>query len=117
MGRMRIIFTVTLVALFLRVSAQELDHTQYYLNLPGLNASYAYHLPITPRVNMSFGTQVGYSSQRIDFTGYVVRDQVNDTFYQQIMQAGQGNAGSFRMDFGYVLYSSKFYLGLSSNGL
>jgi type IX secretion system PorP/SprF family membrane protein len=82
-----------------------------------INANYAYHLPITSKLNMSFGSRIGYSSQRIDFTGYVVRDQVNDAFYQQIMASSQGNSGSFLMDFGYVLYSSKFYAGLSSNGL
>jgi len=82
-----------------------------------INANYAYHLPITPRVNMAFGTRVAYNSQRIDFSGFVVRDQVNDAFYNQIMSANQGNSGAFLMDFGYVLYSSKFFLGISSNGL
>lgn len=82
-----------------------------------LNANYAYHLPVSPTVNMAFGTRVAYNSQRIDFTGYVVRDQVNDAFYNQIMSSNQGNTGSFLMDFGYVLYSSKFFLGISSNGL
>lgn len=205
----RIIFTVTLLAVFSFASAQELDHTQYYLNLPGINAgftgiedymdtrfsfrqgwndfavknnytfvsaygalnnsarnaltnntlrlsnpeafrqlqderrllrkhgiggmitsrdlgpyaattlnlNYAYHLPISSKLRMSFGSRVAYNSQRIDFTGYVVRDAVNDTFYQQIMSSKQGNAGSVLLDFGYVLYSSKFYLGVSSNGL
>ncbi len=209
MRTIRTIFTVALISIAYSASAQELDHTQYYLNLPGINAgftgiedymdtrfsfrqgwndfavknnytfvsaygalnnvsrnaltnntlrlsnpeafrqlqddrkllrkhgvggmitsralgpyeattlnlNYAYHLPITPRLNMSFGSRVAYNSQRIDFTGYTVRDAVNDTFYQQIMSSNQGNAGSFLLDFGYVLYSSNFYLGLSSNGL
>lgn len=82
-----------------------------------LNANYAYHLPITPDLTMAFGSRIGYNSQRIDFAGYVVRDQVNDTFYQSIMQSSQGNSGSFHLDFGGVVYSSRFYVGLSSNGL
>lgn len=82
-----------------------------------INANYAYHLPISRTVNMSFGSRVAYHSQRIDFNGFVVRDQVNDLFYQQIMAASQGNSGSFLMDFGYTVYSSKFFLGISSNGL
>jgi len=209
MKAVRLLFTILLIGIAASVSAQELDHTQYYLNLPGINAgftgiedymdtrfsfrqgwndfavknnytfvsaygalnnfarnalsnntlrlsnpeafkqvqnerrllrkhgvggmitsrslgpyeattinaNYAYHLPITPTLNMSFGSRVAFNSQRIDFTTYVVRDPVNDAFYQQIMQSNQGNAGSFQLDFGYVLYSSKFYLGLSSNGL
>jgi type IX secretion system PorP/SprF family membrane protein len=82
-----------------------------------VNANYAYHMPITLKLNMSFGTRVAYNSQRIDFTGYVVRDPVNDALYQQIMSSSQGNSGGFLMDFGYVLYSSKFYVGVSSNAL
>lgn len=209
MRALRFIFTVVLIGSFARVSAQDIDHTQYYLNLPGinpgftgiedymdtrfsfrqgwndfavknnytfvsaygalnnsvrnalknntlrlsnpeafqqlqedkklgrkhgvggmitsrtlgpyeavtLNLNYAYHLPISRTLSMSFGSRVAYSSQRIDFRGFLVRDQVNDQFYQQIMASNQGNSGSVLLDFGYTLYSSNFYLGLSSNAL
>ncbi len=82
-----------------------------------INTNYAYHLPISPGLNMAFGTRIGFNSQRIDLTNYTLRDQVNDDFYNSILASGQGNSGNFMMDFGYVLYSSKFYAGISSNGL
>jgi len=82
-----------------------------------LNANYAYHLPISNRLNVSLGTRVAYGSQRIDFNGYTVRDQVNDLFYQQLMQSNPGNQNSLSIDFGTVIYSDRSYLALSSTNL
>lgn len=79
-----------------------------------INLNYAYHLPVSRDLMMSFGTKIGYASQRIAFQGLTVRDDVNDAFYQQIMRSNEGNSGNYIMDFGYVLYSSKFILGISS---
>ncbi|MEJ0032732.1 MAG: TonB-dependent receptor [Bacteroidota bacterium] len=38
------------------------------------SANYAYHLPIGRTLSLGFGTKVGIQNQRIDFTGYTVRD-------------------------------------------
>lgn len=81
------------------------------------NYQYAFHLPLSSRVNLSMGTRVGYTNQRIDFTGFTVRDEINDVFFQQLVNANNGNQGSYTADFGLLLYSKKFYLGLSSNSL
>ena len=76
-----------------------------------------YHLPISKELTVSLGTKVGYGTQRIDFNGYTVRDEVNDLFYQQLKLSGPGNQNSFSLDFGSVIYSSRFYVGFSSTNL
>ncbi|HZY81984.1 MAG TPA: PorP/SprF family type IX secretion system membrane protein [Cyclobacteriaceae bacterium] len=78
------------------------------------NANYSYHIPLTSRLYLSFGTRVGYNSQRINFANYTVRDPIKDEFYQQLMASQQGNIGTAVIDFGTTLYSDRFYLGLSS---
>ncbi len=82
-----------------------------------INANYAYHLPITKSFNLSLGTKVGYANQRIDFSGLTVRDDINDLFYNQLMQSQQGRQSSFLMDFGSVVYSKYFFVGLSAQNL
>jgi type IX secretion system PorP/SprF family membrane protein len=81
------------------------------------SANFAYHLPISNKFNVSFGTKAGFMNQRIDFSGLEVRDDVNDLFYQSLDDANQGTQNTVTVDFGALLYSKKFYLGLSSNNL
>jgi type IX secretion system PorP/SprF family membrane protein len=81
----------------------------------GANMNYAYHLPISGKLNISLGTRLGYTNQRLDFSGLVVRDDVNDLFYRSLVESGQGNQNIFLVDFGTVLYSKKFFLGLSTS--
>jgi len=81
----------------------------------GANLNYAYHLPISGKLNISLGTRLGYTNQQLDFTGLVVRDDVNDLFYRSLIESGQGNQNTFLVDFGTVLYSKKFFLGLSTS--
>jgi type IX secretion system PorP/SprF family membrane protein len=79
--------------------------------------NYAYHLPLSNSLNLSLGAKFGYSNQRIDFSGLTVRDDVNDLFYQSLIQSAQGTQNTLMADFGTVLYSKQFFLGLSSSGL
>ena len=83
----------------------------------GAFLNYSYHLPLAPNISISFGTRIGYTNQRIDFTGLQVRDDVNDSFYQSLLTAGQGSQNTVLVDFGTVIYSKKFFLGLSSDNL
>ena len=82
-----------------------------------VSVNYAYHLPISKEFTVSLGTKIGYGSQRIDFNGYTVRDEINDLFYQQLKVSSPGNQNSFSLDFGSVIYSSRFYVGFSSTNL
>ncbi|MBX2966256.1 MAG: PorP/SprF family type IX secretion system membrane protein [Cyclobacteriaceae bacterium] len=83
----------------------------------GAFVHYSYHLPVSAKVNIALGTRLGYTNQRIDFTGLQVRDDVNDLFYQSLLAAGQGSQNTFLVDFGAVIYSNKFFFGLSSDNL
>lgn len=82
-----------------------------------INANYSYHLPLTEKLNLSLGTQAGYSNERINFSNFTVRDEVNDLFYQQLIRSNQGIQNSVLIDFGSVLYSNQFYLGISTSNL
>jgi type IX secretion system PorP/SprF family membrane protein len=81
------------------------------------STNFAYHLPVSQRFNISFGTRTGFMNQRIDFSDLVVRDDVNDKFYNDLIASNQGTQNTVTIDFGTLLYSDKFYLGLSTNNL
>lgn len=82
-----------------------------------VNFQYAFHLPLSSSVNLSLGTRIGYTNQRIDVTGFTVRDEINDLFFRQLVNASNGSQNSYTTDFGLLLYSKKFYVGLSSTNL
>ncbi len=83
-----------------------------------VSLNYAYHLPVSSRLTLSFGTKLGYASQRVNVTAttFTLRD-LNDPLYQSLLDAGTASQNSFLIDFGTVLYSKKFYLGFSSGNL
>lgn len=85
--------------------------------LTTIQGNYAYHLPVSSRINWSLGTKVGIGQQRIDFSSYTVRDEIRDTFYQELIASQQGRESSVIMDFGTAFYSDKFYVGISSSNL
>jgi type IX secretion system PorP/SprF family membrane protein len=85
--------------------------------LTTLQGNYAYHLPISERINWSMGTKIGIAQQGIDFSNYTVRDEINDMFYQELIASGQGKQASVMMDFGTVVYSDKFYVGVHSTNM
>jgi type IX secretion system PorP/SprF family membrane protein len=79
--------------------------------------NYAFHIPLSSKFTFSLGTNLSYLNQRIDFSGFTVRDNVNDQFFKQLVSSGNGSQNSFLMDFGAVLYSNGFYFSLSSANL
>jgi type IX secretion system PorP/SprF family membrane protein len=81
-----------------------------------LGYNYAYHIPLSNKINFSFGTKLAYFSQRIDFSGFTVRN-TRDPFFEQLISTGNAGQSSFLMDFGLVTYSENFYLALSSTNL
>jgi type IX secretion system PorP/SprF family membrane protein len=81
------------------------------------SVNFAYHLPVSSKLSLSLGTKVGHMNQRIDFTGLTVRDDVNDVFYNSLIAANQGVQNTVTIDFGALLYSNRFYFGVSTNNL
>lgn len=82
-----------------------------------LAINYAYHLPVSGKVNWSLGTSLGYHNRRVNFSGYTVRDEINDLFYQQLLLSGNGNNNTFLIDFGTSVYTQDMYVAFSSTGL
>jgi type IX secretion system PorP/SprF family membrane protein len=82
-----------------------------------LNYNYAYHIPLSSKFTFSLGTNLSYLNQRIDFSGFTLRDELNDDFYNRLNASGNGIQNSFLIDFGGVIYSKGFYFSLSSNNL
>lgn len=81
------------------------------------NYNYAYHIPLSSKFTFSLGTNLSYLNQRIDFSGFTLRNEPDDDFYNQLKKSGNGSQNSFLMDFGAVLYSNGFYFSLSSANL
>ncbi|MBX2898310.1 MAG: type IX secretion system membrane protein PorP/SprF [Cyclobacteriaceae bacterium] len=83
----------------------------------GASLNFAYHLPLSPKLNLSLGTRGSFFNKRIDFTGLQVRDDVNDIFYQNLIASNQGAQNLVNVDFGTVLYSRRFYFGVATSNL
>jgi len=82
-----------------------------------LFVNYAYHIPLSAKLNLTLGSVFGYNNRRIDYTGYTVRDDFNDLFYQQLISSGQGVNNSMTIDFGVTGYTENMYFAISSTGL
>ncbi|MEM7550920.1 MAG: PorP/SprF family type IX secretion system membrane protein [Bacteroidota bacterium] len=82
-----------------------------------ITLNHAYHIPISKRLNFSFGTSVALNNQEIDFSDFEVRDEVNDQFFQELMNANSGRQNSIDINFGASIHSKSFYLGVSTDRL
>lgn len=76
-----------------------------------IQGSYAYHLPLTKKLNFGVGLGFGYSNFRLD-ESKVVLHQTDDNAYSQFLgNASQQNLGDAQA--GFVVYGEKFFLGIS----
>lgn len=76
-----------------------------------IQASYAYHLPLTRKLNFGLGIGLGYSNFRIN-DSKVILSQQNDDVYDQF----QGNTATQNLgdaQAGFVVYNEKLFLGIS----
>lgn len=80
-----------------------------------IQASYAYHLPLTKKLNFGVGLGLGYSNFRLD-ESKVVLHQSEDNAYAQFLgnssQQGLGDAQA-----GFVLYGERLFFGISGTQL
>jgi type IX secretion system PorP/SprF family membrane protein len=76
-----------------------------------IQGSYAYHLPLTKKMNFGVGLGLGYSNFRIN-DSKVILNQTNDNTYDQF----QGNTATQNLgdaQAGLVVYGKKFFFGIS----
>jgi type IX secretion system PorP/SprF family membrane protein len=76
----------------------------------GLNYSFNYAL--SKKIRLAAGLGVIIENTKIDLSEVVVRDPVNDNYYQQLIATGSTKT-DLSVRAGILLYSSGFYLGLS----
>jgi type IX secretion system PorP/SprF family membrane protein len=80
-----------------------------------VQGSYAYHLPLTKKLNMGVGIGLGFSNFRLDQNRVVLYQQDDNTYDQFLGSAAQQNFGDAQA--GLVIYGEKLFLGLSGTQL
>ncbi|GAA5034756.1 hypothetical protein GCM10011506_29150 [Marivirga lumbricoides] len=78
---------------------------------------YAYHLPISEQLNLSLGTSLKFQQNMIGFNNLSVRDEINDDFYQQIINSSEGKQTNLQLDIGTALYSKQFFFTFTAKSL
>lgn len=78
--------------------------------------TYAFHLPVTKKLNVSFGANVGINSYSID-KGLIDLEMPDDPFFDQVLADAQQNSTLLDIDVGFMLYAKRFFLGYSSEQL
>ncbi|GAB4383573.1 MAG: type IX secretion system membrane protein PorP/SprF [Salibacteraceae bacterium] len=81
-----------------------------------LYATYAYHLPVTKKMNLSFGANVGLNMRTID-QQLITLEMPDDPYYSQVITDVQQNSSMLDIDIGFMLYARKFFVGYSSEQL
>ncbi len=79
--------------------------------------TYAYHLPLTMDMRLSFGTNLSFNRQEVNLQNYTVRNEDDDLFFQELIRQGDGRSNSFNAGFGAVLYGDRFFAGISARSL
>lgn len=82
--------------------------TNVYLN-------YAFHVPLSKKINMSLGVGLGWSNYRFNQDKAVTLDP-NDPSYIEFLGLGT-NQNIFDMQAGLWIYHKDFYIGLSATNL
>lgn len=78
--------------------------------------TYAFHLPITKTMNISFGANVGINSYSID-KQLIELEIPDDSYYDLVLADAQANSNLLDIDIGLMLYAKRFFLGYSSEQL
>jgi type IX secretion system PorP/SprF family membrane protein len=78
---------------------------------------YAYHLPVSKKFNLSFGSALKFQQNSIGFNNLNVRDKANDELYQRLMDTNAGRQSNVQMDLSLAYYSNTLYLSFVANSL
>lgn len=78
--------------------------------------TYAFHLPVTRKINISFGGNVGINSYSID-QNLIQLEMPDDNYYDLVLADAQQNSTLLDIDVGFMLYSKMFWIGYSSEQL
>ncbi|MBK6266536.1 PorP/SprF family type IX secretion system membrane protein [Marivirga sp. S37H4] len=82
-----------------------------------VKAFYAYHLPVSYNFTVSLGSSLKLQQNMIGFENLTVRDEVNDDFYQQIINSSAGKQSNLQFDIGAALYNPEYYFTFTAKSL
>ena len=80
-----------------------------------VQASYAYHLPLTKKLNFGVGIGLGMSNLRVNSSKVTLYQTDDNTYAQFLGNSSQQNLGDAQA--GFVIYGEKLYFGFSSSQL
>lgn len=80
------------------------------------NFTYAIHLPMTRKINFSFGANLGFSNNTFIKERAEVLDPAMDNSYTRFV-SGSTNKSNLDLGVGLYLYSKQFYFGLAADQL
>ncbi len=79
--------------------------------------SYSYHIPLSTKLLLSFGTNLAIDRQVLNLDTYTLRNEADDQFYQELLRQGDGASTNFNAGFGAVLYNDRFFTGFSARSM
>jgi type IX secretion system PorP/SprF family membrane protein len=83
------------------------------INRVGGGINYAFHYPLTPTLRLSGGIGVIIDNTRIDLNALEIAFQTNPDPFWMSMRANGANHTDLSVRAGLLLYTSRFYVGLS----
>ena len=87
------------------------------LNRTEAKAFYAYHLPVNKKFNLSMGTALKFQQNRVGLGNLTVRDEINDDFYQRLINSSAGAESNMQMDIGMAFYSTDIYFSFTAKSI
>ncbi len=82
------------------------------INRIGGGVNYAFNYPLSKKTRIAIGTSVMIDNTKIDLNKFELRDPVNDTFYNSLLDKGATQT-NLNVRAGILLYAPKFYVGMS----
>ena len=78
--------------------------------------TYAFHLPLSKKWNLSFGANMGINAYSID-QSLIELEMPNDSYYDEVIADAQANSTLLDIDVGFMAYTRRFFVGYSSEQL
>ena len=91
----------------------QLDEYGAFQNM-NCSGAYAIHLPINNKINVSFGTKIGFSNYTFISSRAEVKDAENDKTYLDYT-SNNSNKFIFNLGTGLYMYSKRFFIGIAAD--
>ena len=82
------------------------------INRIGGGINYAFNYPLSKKTRLAIGASAMIDNSKIDLDKFELRDPVNDTFYNSLLDKGAAQT-NLNLRAGILLYAPRFYIGMS----